>query len=90
MKMKKDIKENEIIEENGERYKVVKVQDKEIKIRYPKGRDMRFAMRKGIKSEADVIFALSSQLTCLSEEELEEMDAKDVMLITGTVMSFLE
>lgn len=88
--MKKDIQENEIIEENGERYKIVKVQDKKIKIRYPKGRDMRFAMRKGLKSEADVIFALSSQLTCLSEEELEDMDAKDTMLITGTVMSFLE
>lgn len=39
---------NNIIEENNEKYTVVTLSDKkEIKIRHPKGRDVRFMMSGG-------------------------------------------
>ena len=80
------VEKSNIIEENGEKYTVVKLSDdKELKVRHPKGRDLRFA-RRGTKGDEG---ALASTLTCLSEAELDELDAKDCALILGMVTNFL-
>ncbi|ANE33765.1 putative protein, FluMu gp41 family [Campylobacter hyointestinalis subsp. lawsonii CCUG 27631] len=81
---------NNIIEENGEKYTVVTLRDKrEVKIRHPKGRDVRFMMSGNGASDSDLLFRLTSNLTCLSEEELENMDAKDCTMVLKEVSSFL-
>lgn len=81
---------NNIIEENGDRYTVVTLSDKkEIKIRHPKGRDVRFMMSGGTSNDGDLVFKLASTLTCLSEDELENMEAKDCSSILKEVSSFL-
>ncbi|WP_086276431.1 phage tail assembly protein [Campylobacter vicugnae] len=78
---------NNIIEENNEKYTVVTLSDKrEIKIRHPKGRDVRFMMSGGGQN---VLFRLTSNLTCLSEEELENLDAKDCTMLLKEVSNFL-
>ncbi|MBQ3167891.1 phage tail assembly protein [Campylobacter sp.] len=82
---------NNIIEENNEKYTVVTLSDKkEIKIRHPKGRDVRFMMSGGGQNDSDLLFRLTSNLTCLSEEELENMEAKDCTMLLKEVSSFLE
>lgn len=81
---------NNIIEENGEKYTVVTLNDKrEVKIRHPKGRDVRFMMSGNGASDSDLLFKLASNLTCLSEEELENMEAKDCTMVLKEVSSFL-
>lgn len=78
-----------IIEENGEKYTIVKLSDdKEIRVRYPKGRDLRFAMGGGA-SDSEIIFKMASNLTCLSEDELDNMNAKDCSIILKEVAGFL-
>lgn len=80
---------NEILE-NGLKYRVITISDKnELKIRYPKGKDLRFAMSGASMNDADVVFRLASTLTCLSPEELDDMDAKDCSLVLKEVGSFL-
>ena len=84
------VEKSNIIEENGEKYTVVKLSDdKELKVRHPKGRDLRFAMRGTKGDEGALTFKLASTLTCLSEAELDELDAKDCALILGMVTNFL-
>lgn len=81
---------NNIIEENGEKYTVITLSDKkEVKIRHPKGRDVRFMMSGNGASDSDLLFRLASNLTCLSEEELENMEAKDCTMVLKEVSSFL-
>ncbi|CUU87880.1 Uncharacterised protein [Campylobacter hyointestinalis subsp. hyointestinalis] len=81
---------NNIIEENNEKYTVVTLSDKrEVKIRHPKGRDVRFMMSGNGASDSDLLFKLASNLTCLSEEELENMNAKDCTMVLKEVSSFL-
>lgn len=81
---------NNIIEENNEKYTVVALSDKrEVKIRHPKGRDVRFMMSGNGASDSDLLFRLTSNLTCLSEEELENMEAKDCTMVLKEVSSFL-
>lgn len=81
---------NNIIEENNEKYTVVALSDKrEVKIRHPKGRDVRFMMSGNGASDSDLLFRLASNLTCLSEEELENLDAKDCTILLKEVSSFL-
>ncbi|CUU80257.1 phage tail assembly protein [Campylobacter hyointestinalis] len=81
---------NNIIEENGEKYTVVTLSDKrEVKIRHPKGRDVRFMMSGNGASDSDLLFRLTSNITCLSEEELENLDAKDCAILLKEVSSFL-
>lgn len=81
---------NNIIEENNEKYTVVTLSDKrEVKIRHPKGRDVRFMMSGNGASDSDLLFKLASNLTCLSEEELENMEAKDCTMVLKEVSSFL-
>ena len=66
--------QKKIIEEKGNKYTVIKLSDdKEIKIRHPKGRDLRFAMSGTKTDEATLTFKLASNLTCLSEAELDEL-----------------
>lgn len=78
-----------IIEENGEKYTIVKLDgDKELKIRHPKGRDLRFAMSGG-GSDSDIIFKMASNLTCLSEAELDDMPARECSEILKEVSRFL-
>ncbi|CUU77350.1 Uncharacterised protein [Campylobacter hyointestinalis subsp. hyointestinalis] len=82
---------NNIIEENNEKYTIVALSDKrEVKIRHPKGRDVRFMMSGSSANQADAVFKLTSNLTCLSEEELENMEAKDCTIILKVVNDFLE
>ncbi|MBN7287463.1 MULTISPECIES: phage tail assembly protein [Campylobacter] len=86
--MRKDA--NNEITENNEKYKVVTLSDgTEVKIRYPKGKDLRFAMSGTRGDEAGLTFKLASNLTCMSEAELDELPAKDCSLILGVVASFL-
>ncbi|WP_169753743.1 phage tail assembly protein [Campylobacter curvus] len=81
---------NNEISENNEKYKVVTLSDgTQIKIRYPKGKDLRFAMSGGNMNDADIIFRLASNLTCLSPDELDEMGAKDCSAILKEVGGFL-
>lgn len=83
-------KKNEIIEQNGIKYTFVTLSDNsEVKIRHPKGKDLRFAMRGTKGDEGALTFKLASTLTCLSEAELDELDAKDCALILGMVTNFL-
>lgn len=87
----KDKDEKNIVEENNEKYTVVTLSDKrEIKIRHPKGRDVRFMMSGGGQNDSDLLFRLTSNFTCLSEEELENMEAKDCTMLLKEVSSFLE
>lgn len=82
--------QNKIIEEKGNKYTVIKLSDdKEIKIRHPKGRDLRFAMSGGILNDADMIFKITSNITCLSEAELDELEAKDLATLLKVVSGFL-
>ncbi|MBE2985443.1 phage tail assembly protein [Campylobacter sp. RM9344] len=82
--------QKKIIEEKGNKYSVIKLSDgKEIKIRYPKGRDLRFAMSGAKSDEATLTFRLASSLTCLSEAELDELEANDCATILKEVSSFL-
>ncbi|MBE2985463.1 phage tail assembly protein [Campylobacter sp. RM9344] len=79
-----------IITENGNTYTLLKLSDgKELKIRHPKGRDLRFAMSGTKGDEAALTFKLASNLTCLSEAELDELEAKDCALILGVAAGFL-
>ena len=79
-------KKNEIIEQDGIKYTVVTLSDgNEVKIRHPKGKDLHFAMSAGRNNEADLAFRLASNLTCMSEAELE---AKDCSLILSAVAGF--
>ena len=56
-------KKNEIIEQDGIKYTVVTLSDSnEVKIRHPKGKDLRFAMSAGRSNEADLTFRLASNL----------------------------
>lgn len=83
-------KKNEIIEQDGIKYTVVTLSDgNKVKIRHPKGKDLRFAMSTGRSNEADLTFRLASNLTCMSEAELEELEAKDCSLILSAVAGFL-
>nr|WP_314399824.1 phage tail assembly protein [uncultured Campylobacter sp.] len=83
-------KKNEIIEQDGIKYTVVTLSGgNEVKIRHPKGKDLRFAMSGTKGSEADLTFRLASNLTCMSEAELEELEAKDCSLILSAVARFL-
>ena len=60
-------KKNEIIEQDGIKYTVITLSGgNEVKIRHPKGKDLRFAMSGAKGSEADLTFCLSSNLTCIS------------------------
>lgn len=81
---------NVILTENGEKYTVVTLSDKkEVKIRHPKGRDVRFMMSGSGQNDSDLLFRLTSNLTCLSEDELENMEAKDCAMVLKEVSSFL-
>lgn len=83
-------KKNEIIEQDGIKYTVITLSGgNEVKIRHPKGKDLRFAMSAGRSNEADLTFRLASNLTCMSEAELEELEAKDCSLILSAVARFL-
>ena len=46
-------------------------------------------MRGTKGDEGALTFKLASTLTCLSEAELDELDAKDCALILGMVTNFL-
>lgn len=46
-------------------------------------------MSAGRNNEADLAFRLASNLTCMSEAELEELEAKDCSLILSAVAGFL-
>lgn len=82
--------QNKIIEEKGNKYTIIKLSDdKEVKIRHPKGKDLRFAMSGAKTDEAVLTFRLASNLTCLSEAELDELEAKDCANILKEVSSFL-
>lgn len=82
--------QKKIIEEKGNKYTVIKLSDdKEIKIRHPKGRDLRFAMSGGTLNDADMIFKITSNITCLSEAELDELEAKDLATLLKVVSGFL-
>ncbi|WP_419257281.1 phage tail assembly protein [Campylobacter fetus] len=73
---------NVILTENGEKYTVIALSDKkEVKIRHPKGRDVIFMMSGGGLNDSYLLFRLASNLTCLSEEELENIEAKDCTII---------
>jgi len=79
-----------VVEENGNQYTVITLSDgREIKIRHPKGKDLRFAMNGSGGNDADIVFKLSSTLTCLSLDELDELQAKDCSLIIKEVAAFL-
>ncbi|EDO9794809.1 phage tail assembly protein [Campylobacter fetus] len=81
---------NVILTENGEKYTVVTLSDKkEVKIRHPKGSDVRFMMSGSGQNDSDLLFRLTSNLTCLSEDELENMEAKDCAMVLKEVSSFL-
>ena len=56
-------KTNEIIEQDSIKYTVVTLSDgNEVKIRHPKGKDLRFAMSAGRSNEADLTFRLARTL----------------------------
>ena len=82
---------NDIIEKDGEIYTVVTLStDEKVEIRHPKGRDLKFAMSSGANGDIGaMIFALASNLTCKTEQELEEMNIKDTSLIVNVVSGFL-
>jgi hypothetical protein len=88
--MKSGKENGNVIEQDGVKYTVLKLSDeKEIKVRHPKGRDLRFAMGGAKGDEAALTFRLASNLTCMSEAELDELEAKDCALILGVVANFL-
>ena len=60
-----------------------------LKLDTQKGKDLRFAMSAGRNNEADLAFRLASNLTYMSEAELEELEAKDCSLILSAVAGFL-
>ena len=83
-------KKNEIIEQDGIKYTIIALSDgNKVKIRHPKGKDLRFAMSAGRNNEADLAFRLASNLTYMSEAELEELETKDCSLILSAVAGFL-
>ncbi len=84
----KDI-ENEVIRKDGESYTIISLSNGEkVEFRHPKGRDIRFAMGT-IKVDADLPFIVTSNATCKTVEELDEMPAKDLMKILKVATSFL-
>lgn len=88
--MKSGKENGNVIEQDGVKYTVLKLSDeKKIKVRHPKGRDLRFAMGGTKGDEAALTFRLASNLTCMSEAELDELEAKDCALILGVVANFL-
>ena len=60
-----------------------------LKLDTQKAKDLRFAMSAGRNNEADLAFRLASNLTYMSEAELEELEAKDCSLILSAVAGFL-
>lgn len=79
---------NNIIEQDGEKYTVLILNGKEIRIRHPKGKDLRFMMNSG-DNNAQMMFKLASNLTCLSDSELDDMDAKDCANLLKEISNFL-
>jgi len=82
---------NKIIQKDGIDYTLVTLSNGEnLEIRHPKGKDLKFAMSfKDGSSMGDIVFALASNLTCKSVEELEGMNIKDTSKIVNVVSGFL-
>lgn len=71
---------NVILTENGEKYTVVTLSDKkEVKIRHPKGRDVRFMMSGSGQNDSDLLFRLTSNLTVLAKMNLKIWKQKTVL-----------
>ncbi|MBE3022946.1 phage tail assembly protein [Campylobacter sp. 7477a] len=79
-----------IVEENSNKYTVVKLTNgNTVKVRHPKGRDLRGFMSGTFKQDDDSLFRLASSLTCLSLDELDDMDGSDFKAIMLVVSGFL-
>ena len=88
--IKTELDDTKVINENGNDYTVLQLTNEEIRVRHPKGSDVRFMMGSETRTDADAIFRLASTLTCLSEDELNNLDARDCLKIIKATSSFLE